>query len=319
MTLNDVADDANVALNTARKALQGDPTVRPRLKARVLRSAERLGYRPNLVARGLQEKSLGVVPISVIKLAEPYFGALAQGLSEALVAAGLEPALCTTPDRLIRLAQTLHTCGSILAYEVDADKIRPLIAYQKVVAINAPIVPMPGFAGVQTDFESAYGRAVGAVLETGRRRVGILSRFYAESVGEGWPVHKFATVQQVLREGGIEPVLPSDAAAWERSEDVVELLLERPGALDAVFCEDDLVAARLFGGLTAAGVRVPEDVLIIGCNGQMILPGCWSVEIDTRRVAEEAVSRLRRLLEGEEIRETAVVQCRLVDAACQPI
>ena len=54
MTLNKVAEEAGVALDTARRALNGAPGVRPYLRERVLRAAAKLDYHPNLVARGLR-------------------------------------------------------------------------------------------------------------------------------------------------------------------------------------------------------------------------------------------------------------------------
>ena len=65
MTLRSVAEKAGVAVDTARKVLRGDPTVRPYIRQRVQRVIRQTGYRPNLVARALRQSHLDLVPLSV--------------------------------------------------------------------------------------------------------------------------------------------------------------------------------------------------------------------------------------------------------------
>src|SRR5574344_122877 len=97
MTLGKVAERAGVAVDTARKALRHDPSVRPYIKERVLKAAMELDYHPNLVARALRGNNLQIVPIAVLELGEFYYGELASQISRQLVQIGMEPALCFNP------------------------------------------------------------------------------------------------------------------------------------------------------------------------------------------------------------------------------
>lgn len=314
MTLRDVAADAGVALNTARKAVQGDPTVRPRLRERVLASARRLRYRPNVLARSLKQQRLEVVPISVAGLEQPYFGALAGHLSAGLVAAGLEPALCTDPARLLQLSQTLHTCGSILAYVDAHDVALPLSAHQKVVTINAPFRQRPNLGCVGSDFRGAFTHAAEQVLACGRRRVAILSEVFPRTRPD-WPYAKFDVVEAVLAEAGLEPVRPAGRRSFAHACEVAEAASD----LDAVFCENDVEAAKVLAVLTHRGLRVPDDVLIVGCDANLPLTGCWSIRIDTAELAGLAVGMLRQLLDGASEVEPAMTFPQLVDADGVPL
>ncbi len=311
-TLYDVAASARVALNTARKALQGDPTVRPYLARRVIEAAARLDYRPHTLARALKTRRLDVVPVSVINLHEIYFGELAEKLSNALIASNLEPILCTEPDHVFELVQTLNTCGSIFAY-ADFDQLsHPLARTQPVVTINAPFHRKANLGCVNADFEGGFRRAAQAVLSRGRKRIAVLSEIFHKIAYKNWPFDKFRAVERTLAEASVAPVRPVGEPCFETLGRLIETLAEGT-EIDAVFCENDLWAARLFGALAARGVRVPDDVLIIGCDAGLILPGCWSVKIPIGDLAAQAVATLRRLLAGEVFIEPVIVPLSLVD------
>ena len=78
-TLRDVAAEAGVAINTTRKVLSDDPTVRPYIRQRVLAAARKLRYRPNLLARALRTRELNLVPITVPHVAMRLAGDPGQG------------------------------------------------------------------------------------------------------------------------------------------------------------------------------------------------------------------------------------------------
>ena len=319
MTLVRVAEDAGVALNTARKALQGDPTVRDYLRERVLASAAKLEYRPNLVARGLKQQRLDVVPISAPELDTPYFGALALHLSDELAAAGLEPALCTDPRRLFQLNAKLNTCGSILAYAVSAEMVAPLAQHQKVVVINAPHKQLANVGFVQIDFAPAYRRATELLLGQGRTRIAVLSEVCVRAKREAFPYFKFDGVQDVLTDAGLDTVRPAHAPTFVDSRELIDYLDTHRDAVDAVICENDQYAASLFAMLTARGCRVGEEVFIVGCDANLPLAGCWSIRVDTKEIADMAVSRLREMLDGTEHVEPLTTVPTLVGEDGKPI
>ena len=76
VTMRDVAREAGVSVNTVSRALSGKPDVSPDTRARVLKVAERLGYRPNKLARGLRSNKTGTIGVIVTDVVNPFFGAL---------------------------------------------------------------------------------------------------------------------------------------------------------------------------------------------------------------------------------------------------
>ena len=300
MTLNDVAKHAGVALDTARKALRGDPTVRPYIREIVVKAASDLDYHPNLVARALREQALRLVPITIIDLANPFFGSLARDLSRQLGAAGLEPALCLEVDHLMRVARSLSACASIIAYGHDDQVVTELSRIQKVVTIGrqAPSVGIDNTGNIRIDFLSAYRRAAEVVLAEGRRRVAICSGWMADWGRGGQSSGKFEAVYALLAEHGIAPVRCGETAFFGDVACFVDHLASRPGSVDAVFLDNDLQAGVLLGELIGRGVRVPDDIRIVGCDATHTLCGTWSIRVDTAVLAEQAVDVLRMLLDG---------------------
>lgn len=72
MTLRMVAEKAGVAVDTVRKVVRDDPTVRPYIRQRVQKVIGETGYRPNLVARALRKSHLDLVPLSIMSIDQPY-------------------------------------------------------------------------------------------------------------------------------------------------------------------------------------------------------------------------------------------------------
>ena len=105
MTLNEVSKQAGVALVTARKALNNDPSVRPHLRRRVLAAAEKLDYHPNLIASGLRRGNTSLAPFSVIGIGNYWNGVLSQNIALKLVKSGLEPVLCYDAGHMLRVCK----------------------------------------------------------------------------------------------------------------------------------------------------------------------------------------------------------------------
>ncbi len=303
MTLKDVAKEAGVAINTVRKVLADDDSVRPYIRERVESTADRLGYQPNRLARALRQQELPLVPISMVRLDQPFFGALATSLSEQLTHAGYEPALCINPERLHIMHEELATCASIIAYAVDPELARSLGRKQKLIILNGHAESSSNIAHVKINFDEAYRDLTMRLLEEGRRRIAICSRFYLECLERGWPVQKFDVVEKLLTESGIELVGQGAAPAFESAEELAGEIANGTERVDAVFCENDLEAAELYAHLCADEIRPFEDVRIVGCDGNLVLPGMWSAKIDISGLAERIVSSLQDLLKGRAVEE----------------
>ncbi len=296
-TLNDVAKKAGVALDTARRALDGNPSVRSYLKEMVEAAAKELGYRPNLVARALKEKSLWVVPISVIDLATPYFGELALQLSAALVVKKLEPVLCVSPEHLHVMSHTVSARGCILANGLDERKVRSLIDEMKVATINSSLPELPGAFDVATDFAAAYREICRLLLSEGRSRVLLYSPLYAFEVRNHWINPKTAGMLRACREMGMTIVRCDENEICAAPQELASAAAA--GRPEAILCENDLAAGKICVQLLREGYRIPEDIRLVGCDRNYLLPGLWTLDLKVEELAQRAVDALVRLYGGQ--------------------
>lgn len=319
MTLKNVANRAGVAIDTVRKALRDDPTIRPYLKERVMRAAEELDYHPNLVARALRERALPVVPISVTELENPYFGSLARHLSRTLSDEGLEPALCLDAEHLMKLCRTLAPCGSILGYGYAIEHVKALSKRQKLVIIGAHLQPVPGVAAVEVDFGPAYKSVITTLARRGCHRIAIQSNTVRLYQTRASRASKIGAVAQAASAAGVVLVEQNGDDFFDRIEDVLGFIDAHPGEVDAVICENDQVAARLIATLWARGLRVPDDIAVVGCDANLVLTGALTVRIDTLQIARGAVSLLMRLLGGEKQPDPFIYVPDAVDSLGQPL
>ena len=319
MRLSDVAEHAGVALNTARKALCDDPTVRPYIKERVLKAAQDLDYHPNLLARALKEKSLRLIPIAIPELHNPYFGSLATEISKSLIEASFEPALCFNSQHLVLTSRSLATSGSILAYGFDEQVVRTLAKRQKVVTIDSPLPDIRHVANVAVGMDDVYRRATTLLLGRGRRRLALYSAFYRQALEHHWPEPKLTAVMATLRDSGLAPVGPGSDPIFDTPPALGAWLAAHPASVDAIVCGTDLEAAHVMRLLAQLGVRVPEDVQVIGCDANCVLSGMWSVRIDTSVLAKEVLGLLCRLLDGETHVESRSYVPTLVDDQGLPV
>ena len=293
--------------------MREDPSVRPYIRERVLQAIHDLDYHPNLVARALRDKSLRLVPISVVNLGEFYFGELASHLSHELVEIGMEPALCFNPEHLMRMSQSLSTSASILVSSTNFEIIHELSKRQKVVTIDSLLPIMPSVGNVTIDFALAYRHLTETALRHGRSHIAIVSGHYIRCLENGWPVQKFPAVFEALADSGLDTIGPKSRSVFGSSQELASWLDEHPGSIDAVFCENDLEASRTIGELAARGMRTPNDILVVGCDANCTLRGMWSVKLDTKYMAKEAVTILKHLLDGEVVSENPKYIPELID------
>ncbi len=297
MTLRGVAEKAGVAVDTARKVVRGDPSVRPYIRRQVESVIRETGYRPNLVARALREKHLDLVPLSVMRLDLPYFGRLATRMSELVVKCGAEPALCLDAKHLISLSRSYSPRGCISMSHIERAQIDALARTQRVVVVNQDVPVSDNVSVVAIDFEGAYRALTEKILSIGKERVAVISPYYLEAGRRGWPRQKFPAVIDALAARGLATVGPEPGHVFSSAAEFAAWVLAAPrGAADAVLCENDHVGAAVVGELAEAGLSTPRDMLIVGCDADIAVPGMWSVRPDTDAIAASAVEMLRAMI-----------------------
>lgn len=297
-------------MNTASRALTGKPDVSDATRAKVIEMARRLGYRPNLFARGLRGQRVGVLGVVVADLSNPFFVEVTRGIEEEAHRRGYTIVLANTGEDP---AKELEVIETLLEQQVSGILLTPsqgsLAPLERMEEEGVPYVLVARrFAGRESnavlndDFGGAR-QAVSHLLDLGHRRIllinGPLSNWSA--------ARRYAGYRQALVDFGLDPKV----AAWMMSCEVtaagasraVGRAVDEHGPPDAVFTFSDYMAIGVIQALRKKGLGVPKDVSVMGFDGievgGFLDPPLSTVEISTHRLGIAGARMLLDLIQGE--------------------
>lgn len=271
--MEDVAREAGVSRALVSLVMRDQPHVSESKRALVLEVAGRLGYRPNAMARSLASRRTRTVGMILDDLRNPFFGEIAGGVEELASELGYQLLLGAGARQPRRERSALTT---LLEYRVDGMILvspRMQVADIRAAAGEVPVV-MVGrqVRNIDADFVIIdEGRGVELVLDhllaLGHERIAHVDG----GTGAGGAQRRTAFVRGMRqrRLGAAATVIPGDFTE-EAGVTAARTLLAGPELPTAVFAANDLVAVGLLGGFDQAGVRVPDDVSIVGYDNVSI-------------------------------------------------
>ncbi|WP_306214402.1 LacI family DNA-binding transcriptional regulator [Actinoplanes sp. RD1] len=309
-TLRDVAARAGVSIRTVSNVVNGYAPVSQALRARVEQALTELDYRPNLIARNLKQGRTGLLCLVVPELDVPYFAELAR----AVIAAGRERGYTVMLDQTDAdpgRERELLTGNSRLAL-FDGLILSPLTLTSQELRSRgnrAPLVLLGehlfdgSFSHVAIDNVAAAREATEHLIGLGRTRVAAVGD-QPYRTGDTARL-RTAGYRQALERAGLpyDPALVRPTERFHRrlGAAAARELLALPEPPDAIFCYNDLLAVGALRALLSAGVRVPDDVAVIGIDGieegEFTTPSLSTVVPDKQQIADLAVRHLVALVE----------------------
>lgn len=323
-TIRDVAAAAGVSLSTVSKGLNGTGQLREETRQRVLQAAKRLNFRPNDLAQSLlRGRSFTVGLISADRYGR-FSIPILEGIENALESTRMSVFLCNAADDANREREHIE---QLLAKRVDgiivtgrrSDPRPPL----EVSAHSVPVL----YAFSQVSDSKALcllpddvggGRLAGEhLIAAGRRRIAhITGPEDFEAVK-----HRCAGLKQAVEQNSL-PWRVDDVMSGPWSEmwgrDAVDDLLDRNQKIDAIFCGSDQIARGAVDALRDRGVRVPDDVAVVGFDNWQIIaaetrPALTTIDMNLHELGRQAGLRLLGMINGED-QQSGVIRlpCSLV-------
>ncbi len=322
VTIYHVAKAAGVSPSTVSNLLNGRPgRMLPETRERIEETIERLGYRPNRAARQLRTGRIQVIGLVVPSVANPFWGTFARHLEAAALEAGYHVLLCNSerdPDRERRYVEELWAdgirgvvlCSSLPSLEHLVPMVRNglgLVAFDRTAQVGDP----PSLVNISLDNVVGAQLATRHLLELGHRRLAFVSGSL-RSVNRR---ERFRGFSDALESYGLDP---GEAIVWSGAADrpygdldaaglgrtaAGELLAaERPPT--AIVAINDMCALGVCAGIRDSGLRVAEDVSVIGFDdivlADLASPPLTTIRQPLPKMAAAAFAHLRVGIESTE-------------------
>lgn len=296
-TMKDVSREAGVALGTVSRVFNGLP-VGEEYRVKVEEAAQRLGYQVNSYARGLKTNKTGIIAVILPSTDHPYFAALAQQLNLALAQRNYRMMLFLTDshhereDACLRMVRQNKVDGIIgLTYSmVQLGDDIPFISIDRYFGANVPCVASDNYGGGRLAAEKLVqcGCKKLLFLRTGSSVPG-----EADKRGDGF-VTACSLMQTAYDTYRLNECTDMEVFRAYFQKHMADEKLE----YDGIFCSTDLLAAQIHALLEDMGIRVPEQVQIIGFDGirrfDTGLYFCTTIVQPVDKIAQACVDMLLR-------------------------
>lgn len=322
VTIKDVARRAGVSVASVSRALNGHDNVTPDTRARIEAIARELRYRPHAAARSLITRRTDTVGAILPDLHGEFFSELIRGMDLAARRARLHLLVSSSHGSPAETAQALRTLqgrvDGLLVMSPHADA--PLLAdnlpdFVPTVLMNTRVADARYPALIVDNYAGAYAM-VAHLVARGFRRIALIAgpeqNFDAQQRRNG-----YEQALAALLPGSRPFVLPGDftEAAGYAAAQALTAATER---VDAIFAANDAMAIGCLFALNEAGLRVPQDLALVGFDdvptARFLSPPLTTVRLRIAELGERAMARLIGLIESPEHAEGAaeVLACELV-------
>lgn len=318
ITIYDVAREANVSMATVSRVVNGNPNVKPATRKKVLEVIERLGYRPNAVARGLASKKTTTVGVIIPDISNPFFAELARGIEDIATMYKYNIILSNSDQNKDK---ELHLLNTMLGKQVDGIVFMGGNISEEHVAefkrSPAPIVLAGSLEdseqvpSVNIDYEQATFDAVNTFIEKGHKRIAMVIGPYHEPINKE---KKLVGYKKALEAAGIpveEALIVEGDYTYDSGIEAFDKLIELSEKPTAIFVGSDEMAVGVVHGAQDKGYSVPNDFEVISSDNTrislMVRPQLTTVIQPLYDIGAVAMRLLTKFMNKEKVSEHTVV------------
>ncbi|MCX7523098.1 LacI family DNA-binding transcriptional regulator [Microbacterium sp. STN6] len=299
-TINDVASAAGVSRQTVTRALNDLPDVSAATRQRVIDAARALNYRPNRAAQGLVRGRQIAIGLVVRDLRNPYYPELASELTRRAASRGWSVVLCDLgaepADARRRLETIAHRVDAVVGHLSAGDWTQALAGIPTVILDGSP--DDHAHAVITVDYESGIRSAVTHLAASGRSHIAMVDASDTPSLRR--TLYRRILEEQRLPWSPASELFAADTHAG--GIDAAARLRRQYRQADAVLAFNDVMAVGVLKGLARSGIRVPQEIAVVGIDGldigTLVTPELTSISIDKAALADEALELVAALLDG---------------------
>jgi LacI family transcriptional regulator len=324
-TIKDVAKKANVSIATVSRVLNDQGGYSEATKKKVLHAIEELGYQPNALARGLINKKTETIGILFPEVSNMFASKILRGVDHVVHELGSSVIVCNTASngektmKYLQLLSEKRIDGIIFVSETMKEEY-----YNMITAMDIPAVlvatesyryPLP-YVKVN-DRHAAY-TATEYLIKNGHTKIGMISGNENDPIA-GLP--RIEGYKEALLDNGIpvkeERIIRSKGFSFRDGFPGLAKLLHQAPDITAVFAASDEMAVGALSAAYKLGVKVPEDLSIIGYDNlpisEMSIPPLTTVGQPLEEMGKMAANMLFSMMETGKKEESRIMEHKIIE------
>ncbi len=279
ITIYDIANELNVSPSTVSRALKDHHSIGKKTKKAIIKLANERGYKPNGIAASLRNNKTNSIGVIISWINRPFISSLISGIEQAANLAGYNVIITQTHDsyeREVANAQALYTSrveGLIVSLSMESvvyDHFNQFIKKDIPVVFVDRITDELNSDLVVIDNEAAGFKATEHLILQGCKRIAHIAGAQQRSVYKD----RQAGYLNALRKHGIpvdeDLIIYTKNLSAEEGMNATEKLMSLPNKPDGIFSANDTSAVSVIQFARKAGIRIPEDLAVIGFNNDPI-------------------------------------------------
>lgn len=307
VTMRDVAEKANVSIKTVSRVVNNQNEISESTRESVLAVIQELGYRPNMLARGLITQRTHTIGLVVVSITNPFFPEVAEGVQATARTYDHNMFLCSSNKDL---EEELHLLNSLAAQGADgiivfptrdsADSIRKFAdRYSPLIVVNH-VIEHPNIGLVLTDIHQGAKLAVDHLVSQGHQNLGMLPSTDSPA-DRKWREQGFLDAIASQHSSQVKGYFaPMTAVSGNHRQATRQLLADHP-EVTALFAYNDLMAIDAIRVCQELGRRVPEDCAVVGFDdihlASIYTPSLTTIRIDKYDLGRQSMLRLLEMVQ----------------------
>jgi DNA-binding LacI/PurR family transcriptional regulator len=326
--IQDVARMADVSLSTVSAVLNGKDIVRDKTKLKILKVIEELGYRPDLYASNLARHKTRVLGLVLSNLVNPFFTETARYFEEKAHSQGYQVALVSTgfSSSQLRISVeqmlSMRVAGlALMTSEFDARVFQMLQSSTTPSVFLDVGIPGPHISNIRVDTKNGMALAVRHLVDLGHRDILLIRNTQKPGKEPMLLSHRyrnegFKSVVDRFRTKGVKShIVDVPGPGADAGYEAIQTAL-RTVSFSAVVAITDLLALGALRGMKEAGLRIPEDVSVVGFDNTYISeftdPPLTTINIPKDQLGETAVDLLLSAIQDKGVGRELTLSTKLI-------
>ncbi len=324
MNIYDIADKAGVSIATVSRILNKKGSVSPKTRDKVLKIMDEMGYTPNAFARALGLDSIKMIGVICSDVSDIYYAKAVSVIENELRSKGYDAILCCTgtglKDKkkainvlLSKRVDAMILIGSVFQESVDNSHIEKASKYIPVIIINGEF-KFTNTYSVKCDEYKAVKDCVLALSEKGHKDILYIyesESFSGISKREGY----ISGMNSIGNTSSSKTIFKCDKG-FENIDSLITEILESKVDFSAIVTSVDILAVGVIKALINHGIKVPEDVSVVGFNNSILAecssPTITSIDSKVEILCTDAVRTLLDVFDNKNVATIKTIQADLV-------